>query len=151
RRESYLIFQCKERLHFLAQSWVVRACLGEESGTLLRSQLQSVLEYNLDLLPALRCHAHANDPCPSCFLSHSRAVVQSRFTVAGDTPRTKAVSSSDNPPKKRNSTICPCLESSRESPCKASSSTTTLTWRSGSGAMASSRASLIPASRFAAR
>src|SRR5215471_15730761 len=149
-RQSFLVVHREKRLHFLAQSWVIRACLGEESGTLLRFQLQRALEYNLDPLPTFRCHAHAGDPHNSCFLSQSRAVIHSRFTVEADTPNTKAVSSSDNPPKKRNATIWPCLESRRESPCKASSSATTLTCRSGIGAMASSRTSLIPASRFAA-
>src|SRR5262249_51815684 len=104
-RDFSLFVHRRERLHSLPQSWIVRACLGEESGTLLRFQLQRAVEYNLYLLPTLRCHAPASDPCNSCFLSHSRAVIHSRFTVEADTPRTKAVSSSDNPPKKRNSTI----------------------------------------------
>src|SRR5215831_4272293 len=115
-RQSFLIVHRKKRLHFLPQSWVIRACLGEEFGTLLRFQLQRAMEYNLDLLPTLRCHAHPSDPCSSCFLSHSRAVTHSRCTVETDTPSTKAASSSDSPPKKRSSTIWPCLESSRESP-----------------------------------
>src|SRR5215472_19001866 len=147
-RQSFLIVHRKKRLHFLPQSCVVCACLGKESGTLLRFQLQRAVEYNLDLLPTLRCHAHACDPCDSCFLSHSRAVIHSRFTVEADTPSTKAVSSSDNPPKKRNSTTCPCLESNRESPWRASSIAITLICRSGIGAIASSKTSLIPASRF---
>src|SRR5205823_13712268 len=89
---NLLIFQCKERLHFLAQSWVFRTRLSEESGTMLLRQLQRVLKYNFDLLPALRRHAHAKDPCAICFLCHNRAVIHSRFTVAGETPRATAVS-----------------------------------------------------------
>src|SRR5262249_31994774 len=145
-----LVSEGKKGFHFAAQR-VIGAHADKKSGTLPRRQVQSTLKDNFYLLPPLWCHRHGDNSHASCFFNHSRAVVQSRFTVAADTPRTRAVSSSDNPPKKRNSTIWPCLESSRESPCKASSSTTTLTWRSGPGAIASSRTSLIPASRFAAR
>ena len=54
--------------------------------------------------------------------SQARATRQSRLTVAGDTPRTSAVSSTSSPPKKRSSTTCACRGSSAASSSRPSSS-----------------------------
>jgi hypothetical protein len=59
----------------------------------------------LDPAPALGGGTrHAS---PSSRLSQARAMVQSRFTVAGDVPNASAVSSTLIPPKKRHSTTRP--------------------------------------------
>jgi hypothetical protein len=83
--------------------------------------------------------------------SHARAVIQSRFTVAGEIPSTSEVSSMVRPAKKRSSTIRPCCASRFESSLKAASSATTSTSLCCGRAMASSRVSVIaPPPRLAA-
>ena len=61
-------------------------------------------------LPLLGVHKGARREISRC--SHTRAVVHSRTTVAGEIPRTSEVSSMVRPAKKRNSTIRLCCGSS---------------------------------------
>ena len=61
-------------------------------------------------LPSLGVHKGARREISRC--SHTRAVVHSRTTVAGEIPRTSEVSSMVRPAKKRNSTIRLCCGSS---------------------------------------
>jgi len=63
-----------------------------------------------NLLPLLGVHKGARREISRC--SHTRAVVHSRTTVAGEIPRTSEVSSMVRPAKKRNSTIRLCWGSS---------------------------------------
>jgi hypothetical protein len=55
---------------------------------------ERVVEQRVDPGPLLAGHAP-----PSSFLSQARATIHERLTVAGDTPRTLAVSSIVSPPK----------------------------------------------------
>src|SRR6266478_9655339 len=121
----------------------------EEFRPLLGGYLQRLIQHALYFLPAFRGQVHHARLI--CLFSQRRAVVQSRLTVAGETPRNSEVSSMDNPPKNRNSTIRPCCGSIRESSSRASSSATKLISRATGKAVASSRTSLRPPSRFAAR
>jgi len=68
-----------------------------ESGALIRRRLQNRPEHRLHFAPTRR--RHWTGPASICCISHSRAVLHSRFTVAGDTPSTSAVSSTVSPPK----------------------------------------------------
>ena len=84
------------------QSLIARARRHEESGTARWLKLQRSLIKTRDLLIAFRRH-------PTSLLSksrssHARAKLQSLRTVRGVTFRTAPISSSVNPPKKRNST-----------------------------------------------
>jgi len=63
-----------------------------------------------NLLPLRGVHRGALREISRC--SHTRAVVHSRTTVAGEIPRTSEVSSMVRPAKKRNSTIRLCWGSS---------------------------------------
>src|SRR5215475_3184622 len=78
------------------------------------------------------------------------AVVQSLFTVAGETFKTREVSSMDKPAKKRSSTILLCCTSSLARVFSASSRATKSTVCSGYNAIALSNRTLFLAFRLAA-
>src|SRR5687767_7597382 len=83
--------------------------------------------------------------------SHAFALTQSRFTVAGETPTTSAVSSIDRPPKNRSSTILACCGSTLASVFMASSSASiSISRRSGTPIASSSESLGAPDPRFSA-
>ena len=81
----------------------VAGCGGRDEGrALLGGPRERLLEQLIHPPPACGVDraglGHASPPC-SARSSQAFANVQWRLTVAGDTPRTSAVSSTDNPPK----------------------------------------------------
>src|SRR6516225_1755880 len=103
----------KKRFDFAPKIRICDTGAVEKRRTLFWRYFECVTKYISNLLPALRGHG-----CQALLISRCsqiRADVQCRFTVAGDTPKTSAVSSIDNPPKKRNSTIWLCWVSRRAS------------------------------------
>src|SRR5262249_35166531 len=113
----------EQGIDFTAYIRIAVACVVEIRRTIVRRERDSLLHQLLDALPALGIHAGAS-PLIARY-SHARAIVQSRFTVAGEIPRTSEVSSIVRPPKNRNSTILLCCWSISASPVKALSSSTT--------------------------
>src|SRR5580700_2718055 len=83
---------------------------------------QRVREHFLDFLPAFRCQG------PSYLFNsrrnQARAVTHSRFTVAGEIPKTTAASSMESPPKNLSSMSRACCASKAASLARASSSAT---------------------------
>src|ERR1700675_2379921 len=92
-----------QRLNFSPQS-KVRACLIQKTWPLSGFYFQSRFQDRPDSTPFLGGHACSSPRVISCN-SHALAELQLRFTVAVEIPRTCEVSSSESPPKYRNSTI----------------------------------------------
>src|SRR4051794_39949177 len=120
-----------EGFDFIPEATIIRACFVEIARTKLRLQVKDCVEHVLDLRPALG--SHAGSPLISRY-SHTRAVAQSRFTVAEEIPRTAEVSSIERPAKKRSSTMRLCCSSKRARLVKAASSATTSRLRTGAKA-----------------
>ena len=93
----------EERLDPAGELRIFTAKLYEPRGALGPLELNERIERRLYALPAAGIHGGAlcqrrTSPASSA-ASHARAKRKSRFTVAGDTSSTSAVSSSDKPPK----------------------------------------------------
>ena len=85
----------QQRLDVPPELEVVSTGLRHEGGAQLGRPLDRLVEDPLQLLPARGRHATP----PSSRNSQALAIVHARFTVAGDSPRRAAVSSTDKPPK----------------------------------------------------
>jgi hypothetical protein len=86
----------EQGLYFPTKIAVARTRGIEEFLSGRRLAIQRRREQLLDLAPALG--GGAGHPSSSSRLSHARAMVQSRFTVAGEVPNASAVSSTLRPP-----------------------------------------------------
>src|SRR5262249_11302412 len=108
----------EKRLYFAAQFGI---CLGQQCGALLSGSVASRMVELFNLLQSLRAHV----PMVSLWLSsrNSQALAksQSRLTVRGEIFRAATISSSVNPPKKRNSTTFACRGATSENAVRASS------------------------------
>src|SRR5712664_3923123 len=139
-----------ERFNFVPQR-LFRASLVEICTAVSGLSFKRPGEYFLHPLPDFRRHLRAS----FCFISRwsqARAVAHSRFTEAGEMPRTTAVSSMESPPKKRSSINRLCCGSRVSSLVKASSSATRFTSRLCGRAICGSRANRgTPAPRLAAK
>src|SRR4029077_18080089 len=109
----------EQGLDFALQHQVASARLLQVCRTISRRQINGNIEDALDLLPVGRRHGDASEV--SSRRSQARATAHPRFTGAGNTPTTSAVSSMERPPKKRSSTIRPCFGSSSSRRDKAES------------------------------
>src|SRR6266849_2497851 len=134
-----LFMRRKKGGNFTAQLGIAVAYAVQKRRALGGVERNSFLQELLHLLPSFRVHAGAS-PVMARY-NQARAVTQSRFTVAGEIPRTSEVSSMVSPAKKRSSTIRLCCASSSASPVKALSNSTTSTLSCCGRATASSRAS----------
>src|SRR6185503_7731337 len=114
-----LIVRIEQRHDLGAQRRVTCASFVEVTIALGRVELARRGENIFHALPAIRSHAPSPVVISRC--SHARAIAHSRFTVAGETPMTSAVSLMLRPPKKRSSTNLPCCGSSASSRLSASS------------------------------
>ena len=94
--------------------------------------------------------SRASSSALSSLYSHSFAVAQSRFTVAGEMSSASAVCSTDSPVKNLSSTTRACCGSTAASRSSASSSATMSTSGSGAAACSSGEVSETPAPRLAA-
>ena len=93
----------EQALH-LAQKLRVGTSLGSGEGVALgRVDVERGVEDFVDALPAFA--GHGSGLRSSSRASQARAIVQCRFTVAGEVSIASAVSSTVRPPKNRNSTM----------------------------------------------
>src|SRR4029450_12520779 len=101
-----LVVCIEQRIDLCAQLRIVGARLVQIPGSLVLAEHAGSREDILHALPAIGGQAPAPAMISRC--SHARAIAHSRFTVAGETPMTSAVSLMLRPPKKRSSTSVPC-------------------------------------------
>ena len=82
------------RVEHFTRDFGIGGLAGQPGDALGRGVRQPLVKERVDPGPLLRGHAP-----PSSFFSQARATIHDRFTVAGDTPSTSAVSSMVRPPK----------------------------------------------------
>src|SRR5215470_15205554 len=110
----------QERLHFAAKVRVLFATVLKIAVSRACIQHHRFADQLLDSLPSFRIHAGVSPVMARN--SHARAIIHSRFTVAGEMPRTSDVSSMVRPLKERSSTMRLCWSSCSESSVSARSS-----------------------------
>src|SRR5881398_3810872 len=93
----------EQRLDFTPQFLVAVTTFFQKCSPRVGWKLKCSLEYCLDLLPTF--WRHTGYAARISRFSHALAVCHCRSIVRGETPITSAVSSTDNPLKKRSSTI----------------------------------------------
>jgi hypothetical protein len=118
----------EERRHLVAQRGIARTFRVEPRAARRRLVRERAIQQRLDAAPAPR---RGGRHAPSSRLSQARAIVQSRFTVAGEMSSASAVSSTLMPPKKRHSTTRAARASCRASRSSASSSVSSSSPRGG--------------------
>src|SRR5215469_1063520 len=144
---AHMVARSEQNLHVLAEGWIGVAGSIQKGGALLGRQFERLLQQIANLLPAFLRHVSA---LLIWWCSQRRAVDQDRLTVAGDIPKTSAVSSIDSPPKNRSSTIRLCCALSRAKPFRASSRAINSRLLPRKMESESSSATLHPPARFAA-
>src|SRR5579862_1832825 len=130
----------QQRLYFGPQSGVGGTRNFQVNLALTARQSDGLVQNFADLLPALGIHVAVLRAISRN--NQARAVIQSRFTVEAEIPRTSAVSSIDSPPKNFSSTTWLCCESMLARRFKASSKATMSTSIGCGCSSASSRANL---------
>src|SRR5436190_1990635 len=95
--------RCDHRVHFRTQRRIAGTRLVEVRSARRGVAIERHVERLGNLLPAIGIHVDAVADPFNAEYNHARATCQSRSTVATDTPRTCAVSSTDSPLKNRNS------------------------------------------------
>src|ERR1017187_4529897 len=118
-KQARRIVLTQQVLDFGAQLRVALAGGIEKVRPLGFRPLASGTENFLDAAPAFRCHT-ASRPA-SCTRSHALAIAQSLFTVRGEMAMASAVSSTERPPKYRNSAMRACRGSTSLSRARISS------------------------------
>src|SRR5580658_2829014 len=139
----------QKRLQLGAQRIVGRAGFIEEPGPLLGAKLHGPVQQLLDTLPTFGRHGVVVRLIWRC--NQTRAVAQSRSTVAREMPSAWDISGADNPPKNFISTIFACRTSMRDSSSSASSKARSSASPLAGRAARSSMATLHPPSRLDAR
>src|SRR5690606_14881560 len=87
------------------QHLVAAANAVQKGGTLVGREVQRLVQQSFEALPARRVEGrHGGQFSCSVLYRMARALRQSRLTVRADMSSTAAVSSTDRPPKNRNST-----------------------------------------------
>src|SRR4051812_16788952 len=125
----------QQRFHFAVQFNVADPL--QEMRAFGRRNFKGLLKERLSLLPPFGDHAALLALISRC--NHAFAVCHCRSIVRGETPITSAVSSTDNPLKKRSSTIRLFSGSTVSSLVNASSSASRFGSRSGAAASPSWR------------
>src|SRR5580692_824377 len=137
-----------QRLNFQSQFAVVVRNLLDVDRPLSSPETQRLVQNRAYLFPSFRSHG-GELPLISRY-SQALATVQSRSTVATETPRNFAVSSRERPPKNLNSKIRLWRGFIWDNCLRASSSASKSTLFDTDSSAASSRVTRLPPSLFAA-